>query len=91
VGLPLAGRDRVTVGTQGQGATLPLPDSFNPAANCSIVLERSAGHWQMEDPASPEGAADRGVRIDLETGDRLVFRSGSNTIEVLLVHCSAGS
>lgn len=91
VGLPLAGRDRVTVGTQGQGATLPLPDSFNPAANCSIVLERSAGHWQMEDPALPEGGADRGVRIDLETGDRLVFRSGNNTVEVLLVHCSAGS
>jgi hypothetical protein len=87
LGLSLAGRDRVTIGTQGQGATLPLPESFNPAANCCIALERIAGHWQLEDPAPAEATGDRRARIDLETGDRLVFRTGSHTVDVLLAHC----
>lgn len=90
VGLPLAGRDRVTIGAQGQGATLPLPESFNPAANCCIVLERTAGRWQLEDPSPTEAATDRRVRIDLETGDRLVFRTGSHSVDVLLAHCPVG-
>jgi hypothetical protein len=87
LGLSLAGRDWVTIGTQGQGATLPLPESFNPAANCCIVLERTAGHWQLEDPSPTEAAGDRRARIDVETGDRLVFRTGNHTVDVLLVHC----
>lgn len=91
IGLPLAGRDRVSIGAQGQGATLPLPESFNPAANCCIVLERSAGHWHLDDPAPAEGGADPRARIALETGDRLVFRTGAQTVDVLLAHCPSGT
>jgi hypothetical protein len=91
VGLSLAGRERVTIGTQGQGATLPLPESFNPATSCCIVLERAAGHWQLEDPAPAEAAGERRARIDVATGDRLVFRTGNHTVDVLLAHCPAAN
>ena len=90
-GLALAGRDRVSIGAQGQGAMLPLPESFNPAANCCVVLERSVGHWHLDDPAPADAGTDHRARIALGTGDRLVFRTGDQSVDILLAHCPASN
>jgi len=89
VGVPLIDRDPFKIGAQGLAASLPLPDSFNQATDCSVVLRHEGQQWWFTDPAP----ADNGQhpRIELGSGDRLVFQCGTHTAEVLFAHCSLTS
>jgi hypothetical protein len=85
VGRALAGRSRFSIGVQGLAADLPLPDDFNHATDCSLALQHEGQGWWFTDPSPTESGVS--PRIELESGDRLQFRCGEHTAEVLFAHC----
>ncbi len=87
-GHALNGQPAFTIGVRGTGADLPLPESFTPAGNTSLVrIEREGGRWWLVDADQIETAG----RTALEAGDRLVLRCGEAESEVLFAHCAPGA
>ncbi len=85
LGRALAGRSRFSIGVQGLAADLPLPDDFNHATDCSLALQHEGQGWWFTDPSPTEGGVS--PRIEIESGDRLQFRCGEHTAEILFAHC----
>ncbi|MFO1450843.1 MAG: hypothetical protein U1F61_21980 [Opitutaceae bacterium] len=86
LGRPLHGLARFTIGAQGLAADLPLPDDFNQATDCSVSLQHEGQSWWFTDPSPTE--AGQHPRIEIESGDRLNFRCGNSSVEVLFAHCA---
>lgn len=85
LGHALDGQPAFTLGVRGTGVDLPLPDEFASAGGSALVrLERAGGRWWLLD----EDQTDLAGRTAMETGDRLVIRSGDLETEVLFAHCA---
>jgi hypothetical protein len=85
LGSPLGGLSRFVIGAQGMGADLPLPETFNPATDCSVALSRDGERWWFSDPTHTENGIP--ARVEIEAGDRLTFRCGGHVADVLFAHC----
>jgi len=85
LGHALNGQPAFTLGVRGTGVDLPLPDEFASAGGPALVrLEREGGRWWLVD----EDQTDLAGRTAMESGDRLVVRSGDLEAEVLFAHCA---
>jgi hypothetical protein len=90
IGHPIAGGARFTIGVGALGADVALPAAFDAADDCSIPLLREGGRLWFVDhaariPGAPPAAA---ARSAVESGDRIVVRSGAASAELLFAHCN---
>ncbi|MBL9204079.1 MAG: hypothetical protein JNN01_03295 [Opitutaceae bacterium] len=85
LGRTLTGRVRFTIGAQGLAADLPLPDEFNHATDCTIALQLEGRSWWFTEPIPAENG--QHPRIEIECGDRLQFRCGDSSSDILFAHC----
>ena len=87
VGHSLGHTARFTVGAANARTDLALPEPFS-SDDCVIPLVRDAGQlWFIDPTAARHGEIP--PRASVDSGDRLVLKSGNSTAEVLFAHCPA--
>ena len=86
-GHSLGTTSRFTVGAANARADLALPETFS-SDDCVVSLVRDSGQlWFIDPTAAKHGES--APRASVDSGDRLVLKSGNSTAEVLFAHCPA--
>jgi hypothetical protein len=86
LGHPLGVAARFTVGAANARADLTLPESFS-SEDCMVSFVRDAGHLWFIDPTSVK-KGEPSPRVPVESGDRLILKTGGATVEILFAYCS---
>ena len=86
IGHLLGSAARFTIGAANARADLVLPESFS-SDDCVIPLVRDSGRLWFVDPTAMR-TGESAARVAVESGDRLLLKAGSTTVEVLFAHCT---
>jgi hypothetical protein len=90
IGHAIGSASRFTIGVDGLGADVALPEAFNGADDCAVPLVREGGRlWFVDTMARTGGNNPPAARTPVESGDRLTIRCGNASTDVLFAHCAA--